>query len=246
MAKEILYNDISELLAIIREQYSVISIYKGKIPQIELDIIMANIRRLYEDFFELNRMNQHTGTEPMMERQKESVKIIEKADDKIPEPPESPEIADSIIVNKEESEKTQFSEEMPIKTVKKNPHKKTPVTDLFTGTESTPLAEKFRDDKKSLLDKIVSEKKDKTLADNIQNPIRDLRTGIGVNDRFLFINELFKGNMNEYAVAIEEINSQDSLDDAVQKISILKDTNKWDEKSESYIRLLGFVNRRFS
>lgn len=40
-----------------------------------------------------------------------------------------------------------------------------------------------------------------------ETPIKDLRKAIGINDRFLFINELFRGDENMYERCIKTINS---------------------------------------
>ena len=40
-----------------------------------------------------------------------------------------------------------------------------------------------------------------------ETPVKDLRKAIGINDRFLFINELFRGDENMYERSIKTINS---------------------------------------
>jgi hypothetical protein len=247
----------------IREQYSIISEYEGKIPQIELDIIMSNIRRLYDDFFELNKQNQAykaaTETQEVKEEisaEEEFIKVVSveyRAEPVITEAPVAKEEKTAGINKQEEPPLVVKAEEPKItpqeivrpKEPAKQQQKKAPAADLFSDANGVILSEKFKDDKKSLHEKIASEKKEKTIADTIKNPISDLRTGIGVNDRFLLINALFKGSMPDYSAAIEEINKQDSLDDAIQIISILAEQNHWDEKAEGFLRLMSFVNRRF-
>lgn len=264
MAKEILKNDINDVLEMIRDMYHIIDSYEGKIPQIEIDIIMSNIRRLYDDFVELNKLNQKYKAEAEQEEIVMPVKIIETpAQPAVIEASAGEEPAAEILPTKEEAPEVTIpvkeipvkkTEEPPVKIVKeeikvketpKSQPKKPLIADLFAGTENTPLADKFKDEKKSLHEKIASEKKEKTFADTIQTSIADLRTGIGVNDRFLMINELFRGSMQEYAAAIEDINSQASQDAALQKILDLKDQYQWNDDSAGLNRLLSFVGRRF-
>jgi hypothetical protein len=38
------------------------------------------------------------------------------------------------------------------------------------------------------------------------SPIRDLKKAIGINDRFLFVNDLFRGDENMYERSIKTIN----------------------------------------
>ena len=40
-----------------------------------------------------------------------------------------------------------------------------------------------------------------------ETPVKDLRKAVGINDRFLFINELFRGDENMYERSIKTINS---------------------------------------
>jgi hypothetical protein len=264
MAKDILRNDINDLLEMIRDQYNIISRYEGKIPQIEMDIIMTNIRRLYDDFFELNKLNQKYKADPEQEdiarpeparetftksaaiehphtKQNEE-KIMPAREEK---PEEVPPVEEQPLIIQIEPQIKISKEIVKPKETTKPQQKKVPVADLFAETGNHPLAEKFKDEKKSLHDSLVIQKKEKTIADTILNPIADLRTGIGVNDRFLFINELFKGNMQEYSAAIEEINDQASGDHAIQRIISLKEQYQWKDDSEALTRLLGFVARRF-
>ncbi len=53
--KTILREEIQWLLEAIAEQFEAINAYEDKIPQIEFDIIMENIRKLYENLHVLNR-----------------------------------------------------------------------------------------------------------------------------------------------------------------------------------------------
>jgi len=64
--KELLKEVISQILEAICEQEAVIKKYKGHIPQIELDLIMENIRKLYENFQFLNKYNQEIFAEEVL------------------------------------------------------------------------------------------------------------------------------------------------------------------------------------
>ena len=54
--KTIIREEIQWLLEAIAEQFEAINAYEDKIPQIEFDIIMENIRKLYENLHLLNRV----------------------------------------------------------------------------------------------------------------------------------------------------------------------------------------------
>ena len=55
MNRNILKEEIQWILEAIQEQYAMIRGYEEKIPRIEFDIIMENIRRLYEKLYMLER-----------------------------------------------------------------------------------------------------------------------------------------------------------------------------------------------
>lgn len=90
-----------------------------------------------------------------------------------------------------------------------------PIADIPTLTHQTQqkeysaseLNEKMRSDnsKPSLNDHLKLDKKE--LSSSLSNePIKDLKKGIGLNDSYLFINELFRGDETMYTRSIKTIN----------------------------------------
>ena len=78
-------------------------------------------------------------------------------------------------------------------------------------------------------------------------PIRDLKKAIGVNDRFLFINDLFRGDEVAYERSIKTINSFSILPEAEYWIQReLKVKNGWDNSDEVVKQFYQLVKRRFS
>lgn len=78
-------------------------------------------------------------------------------------------------------------------------------------------------------------------------PIRDLRKAIGVNDRFLFINELFRGDEVAYERSIKTINSFSIFAEAEYWIQReLKVKNGWDADNAMVTQFFQLVKRRFS
>ncbi len=57
MDKNIVIRELHILLEAINEQFEIIREYEGFIPQIEFDMIMENVRKLYETFHRLQRIN---------------------------------------------------------------------------------------------------------------------------------------------------------------------------------------------
>jgi hypothetical protein len=78
-------------------------------------------------------------------------------------------------------------------------------------------------------------------------PVRDLRKAIGVNDRFLFINELFRGDEAVYERSIKTINSFSIFAEAEYWIQReLKVKHGWDAGNEMVAQFYQLVKRRFS
>ncbi|HMU10440.1 MAG TPA: hypothetical protein PKC54_10565 [Ferruginibacter sp.] len=78
-------------------------------------------------------------------------------------------------------------------------------------------------------------------------PIRDLRKAIGVNDRFLFINELFRGDEPAYERSIKTINGFSIFPEAEYWIQReLKVKNGWSDANEIVQQFYHLVKRRFS
>lgn len=78
-------------------------------------------------------------------------------------------------------------------------------------------------------------------------PVRDLRKAIGVNDRFLFINELFRGDEVAYERSIKTINSFSIFAEAEYWIQReLRVKNGWDAGNQMVAQFYQLVKRRFS
>ncbi len=92
----------------------------------------------------------------------------------------------------------------------------------------------------------------KTEANELGNklkdsPIRDLRKAIGINDRFLFINDLFRGDEDMYERSLKTINAFSILPEAEYWIQReLKVKLGWPETSEAVKVFDQLVRRRFS
>jgi len=80
-----------------------------------------------------------------------------------------------------------------------------------------------------------------------ETPIKDLRKAIGINDRFLFINDLFRGDEVMYERSIKTINSFNIYPEAEYWISReLKTKLGWDTELPVVLQFDQLVRRRFS
>jgi hypothetical protein len=98
----------------------------------------------------------------------------------------------------------------------------------------------------SLNDKL---KEDKTEVMHVLKdaPIRDLRKAIGINDRFVFISSLFRGDESMYERCIKTINSFSIYPEAEYWMNReLKVKLGWEEDNEAAQHFYQLVKRRFS
>lgn len=96
----------------------------------------------------------------------------------------------------------------------------------------------------NVLNKITLE--DNSLAAKLgKKKIDNLVASIGINEKFLFTNELFEGNTEQFIKTINELNNLASFDEANGYLSNLVTENKWETEEASYLKLLALVERKY-
>jgi hypothetical protein len=115
-----------------------------------------------------------------------------------------------------------------------------------TQYENVELNDAMSSSKKSLNDELKEEKNE--VANVLQAaPVRDLKKAIGVNDRFLFINELFRGDETMYERSIKTINGFNIYPEAEYWIQReLKVKLGWKDDDTIVVHFHQLVKRRFS
>lgn len=87
---------------------------------------------------------------------------------------------------------------------------------------------------------------EETLGEKLQHGnVRDLQGAIGINDKFLFVNELFGGSMEKYNRSIENLNDLKTLNGALIYLNELRVELQWNSSNEAYKKLLELVHRKF-
>lgn len=86
---------------------------------------------------------------------------------------------------------------------------------------------------------MLAELQKKVRIDNIRNHIT-------INQRFMFVNDLFKGNVDEFTFAVEELEKQPTYDNALIFLkSSFAEKNDWDMESETVVEFLDVVEKRY-
>lgn len=132
----------------------------------------------------------------------------------------------------------------------KQPWQYDPVNDIPTLTHQQP--------EKAELNEIIGGKQEslneRLKAAHVElgtvlqsSPVRDLKKAIGINDRYVFVNELFRGDEVMYERSIKTINTFSILPEAEYWIKReLKLKLAWNDDSETVKHFDQLVRRRFS
>ena len=90
----------------------------------------------------------------------------------------------------------------------------------------------------------LQQEEDHSLAAKLQH-VTDLRAAIGMNDKYLFVNELFGGNKDKYNKTLENLNDLKTLNGALIYMNELRIELQWNSSNEAYQKLLHLVHRKF-
>jgi hypothetical protein len=104
--------------------------------------------------------------------------------------------------------------------------------------EKVIVGEAFQKER-SINDTIGENKSEPKLTNS---PITSLRATIGLNDRFLFIREIFNNNTEKYNKVIETLDTLDTIQEAVEYLK----ANLTMQKNEASLRFVELLKRRFT
>ena len=188
--------------------------------QLDVDLLMENTRKLYDTIcsIELGVRSEELGVEESRDVTPVASEELEVEESRDVTPVASEELG----VRSEELEESEKEEDSGIRAYR-------------IIRENIPT-----------LGDMLEQSEDKSLAARLQRkPVSDLITAIGINDKFLFLNELFGGSMEKYNKSIRSLNSFSTLLGAKTYMSELQIEFQWDCTSDAYKKLNDLVERRF-
>lgn len=157
---------------------------------------------------------------------------------------EEPETVEPEI-QPEEIVEEKMEVEKPIPVAANNPTEKESVSekravvkstiDLFSDTAEKTIADKFGNSNDSSIAKRMQ-----------QSQIEDLRQAIGINEKFLFINGLFNGDLSRYNKAIDEFNELTTAEGVNTHFLELKIQNQWSDDNDGAVKLKALLDRKFN
>lgn len=231
MNTTILREEIQWLLEAINEQYEVIKTHEDKIPQIEFDILMENVRSLYEKLHLYNRSNDPFAMFDHPVKETVAVKIMEP-----------------IATRASVTEK-----------IEPGPKEGTPVIKIhydetvenFSKTESSSTdqqwqgADLFNSELTGFSGKLQEARQQSLGPRGKRTTSNDLKAMISINEKFLFINELFDGNLREYNETIEALNRFSDARSALEFLDLSRKKNLWNSESIAFSKLKELLEERF-
>jgi hypothetical protein len=267
MNKEIIKDEIKWLLEAINEQFEAIQEHGDKIPLIEFDILMDNVRKFYESMRLLQRLNEPMPSPEKPVKTNDSVhgstspaSISQDVTRSVQAEPVAPAMpsASGLTVRFSEPDPPQpdpvATEEPETETMPSGPVQFKPAGPVSGRPEAAPSSKKMA--KMPEIDLFASEEptfsiklkeaREKSLGPKIPSEhIENLKAAISINEKFMFINELFDGNLREYNETVETLNGFKNLDQAADFLDLMRKKNFWNTGSTAFKKLQDLVERRF-
>jgi len=189
-----------------------------KVNNLELDVALLKTQEIYDQLLRIKFTPENVVNEIRIAPPEPVITPANIAVEKEPTKPEQP---------KREPEKVKVS----IGEEKKQPAKPEILAEKISPSDFHPINES-----------LAQRKTGGDLSNKWQTaPLASIVAGIGLNDKFLYIRELFHGDNALYSNAIKYLDTTDSLEDAM---NFILQNFDWDEKEQTTQNFLNLVYRR--
>ncbi|MGQ9619356.1 MAG: hypothetical protein ACUVTX_00020 [Bacteroidales bacterium] len=229
---EIIIKDLREIRSIIDDFKN----YSG-VPLLQVELAKAKCKSAEEIISLLKILKQGFESVPQKKiekRRNEEEPLIVISDEEPVAEGEVPEEPKSVSEEKKGTGQQTLWQE-------KDRANKLPENLKGKKTETPIFADQFSRKQPTVLDQFGDEK-DNGISEIIKSqPINDIAEAIGINDKFLFIREIFGGDRNSYEEAIIKLNHASSYRDAK---AILNSYTSEGEENEVVRQLLDIVKRK--
>lgn len=236
-------DETKRLINVIQEQIENLLAYDNQIPIIEIDLTKESIRKLYQQLDYLAKpLDKNVELEKIIRKtNRETEDLLDVAEKEFENPENKIEEAEEVDKIENEIEELESKVE---KIDEVNKEKSSFAKDSKDKVESENKP-KPKIDQKSIIDVVASEE-ETNIGDRFQETnISSLKSAIGINDKFQFINELFEGSMTNYNKFIKELDSKNSNSEAMTELSKAESDNKWTKENSAYQLLENYISRRF-
>ncbi|MBI5540173.1 MAG: hypothetical protein HY951_08960 [Bacteroidia bacterium] len=114
-------------------------------------------------------------------------------------------------------------------------------TTISTGSKT--IADQYQETKaKTLSESLTKTVKDFSTTQQLK-PIKNLKSAISINDRVMFMRDIFSNDSAKYTETIDKINEMSNLDEAMEFIN---KTLNFKTDSDSFNKFLELIYRRFA
>ena len=271
MVSEILRDNLSVLLEGLQENFDRMETYQEVIPQIEMDIFLRDIQKVYESTIQLNKQNKELKKDSnkdatdqnitkknetiyhvveLPQTEKEEIKEIKTEKEVVvsntEKTPQSPNISIDDVLKEISNQNVQDQQEKEDKIFTSSKERK-----AYSSYQNEKNSDLFENSsaKQEILDlnrKLAEERKGSSIGERLQQKrIDSLKAVIGLNDKFEFVKELFDGDSKKYEDVIYTLNNFKKLEEAMQYFSTLKYRFNWDEEQDSLEKLIHMIEKKY-
>jgi hypothetical protein len=238
------------LLEKINSLFKSIGVDERKIAAIERDLMLDYIRQLYEAFFSDNHAPKAAAA-PTARPGAPELEIVENK----PAPPPLQHAPEPEKVPQPEPPQRTYRPPRIIEipdalreiTPPKPGARETPSPKIAPPPPPPPLRPSTGDNR-SELEELFEQKKATELSEKLgDSPVADLAKAMAINDRLLYMNELFGKDMGSLEETLQRLNQMSSFNEAKGLLAVLADRYQWTEKerlkiAKAFIKL---VHRRY-
>ena len=115
------------------------------------------------------------------------------------------------------------------------------------GDKSGSLNERYSTSQQTVNDQLSSDQRSTVAGSHEAKKIDNILASLSVNQRYMFVNELFSGDTNQFTEAFEKLEGFENYQEAVDALnSSYAGTNNWDFKSPFYLQMLEILDKRYN
>ena len=194
------------------------------------DVISSEIHDDAKELFEESDIKAKAVEEDDIHEEDDILKFIppkSKPAPEKPKPEEKPVVAPKPVVEKKQAAPKPAAP-------KPEPPKEAPAPD-----QKPP--------QRSLNDLFNEQREDHSISSQYQRAkVGDLTKAISINDKFIYIKELFHNRGEDFSASIRQLNECKTMEEAFDCLEELKQKFFWDSKSDAYLSFCDLLRRKYS
>lgn len=198
-----------------------------------------------EPDFEINVSNEEPISKKAVEIQEEAdiqkdIVITEEVDEEVIIPKEEDHAEDDIL----QFIPPKSAPAQPKPQPKPEPKQKPAPAPVSENPQPTVIQ---KSQQRSLNDLFNERREDHSISSQYQRAkVGDLTKAISINDKFIYIKELFHNRGEDFSASIKLLNECKNMEEAFDCLEQLKQKFFWDSKSDAYLSFCDLLRRKYS